>query len=73
MKSKKQYDYEIGKAIQKARRRKKMNQEALADLIGVDRTTISKYESGSNPIDMSAFLQICEALGVSWADILGDL
>ena len=73
MKSKKQYDYEIGKAIQKARRRKKMNQEALADLIGVDRTTISKYESGSNPIDMSVFLQICEVLGVSWADILGDI
>lgn len=73
MKSKKEYDYEIGKAIQKARKRKRMNQGALAEMIGVDRTTISKYESGSNPIGMSAFLQICEALGVDPAEILGGI
>lgn len=73
MKAKKEYDYEIGMAIRKARKRKRMNQEALADLIGVDRTTISKYESGSNPIGISAFLQICEALGVDPAEILGGI
>ena len=73
MKSKKEYDIEIGEIIRKARKRKKMNQEDLAKILEVDRTTIAKYETGSNPINMSTFFQICEILGEDPLEVLGGI
>lgn len=73
MKNKKEYDKLIGTAIRSARKRKKMNQESLAQLLGVDRSTISKYETGDNPIDMSTFMQICDVLGMDYVQVLEDI
>lgn len=73
MKTKKEYDIAIGETIRKLRKSKKLSQEALGDKIGVERSTIAKYESGSNPIDMSVFLQICEVLGADPAETLGAI
>lgn len=73
MKTKKEYDIEIGEAIRKLRKSKKLNQEALGNLIGVERSTIAKYETGSNPIDMSTFFQICELLGADPVEVLGGI
>ena len=73
MKSKKEYDQLIGKALRSARKRKRMSQDTLAQLLGIDRRTISKYETGDNPIDMSTFMQICDVMGLDAIQVLEDL
>ncbi|MCL2841344.1 MAG: helix-turn-helix domain-containing protein [Defluviitaleaceae bacterium] len=43
----------IGERLKAIRRRKRISQETLGEIVGVQKTTISLYESGkSNPSDM---------------------
>jgi len=56
---------EISKKIQEARKNAKLSQEELAHLIGVDRSTISKWERGINKISNEDLNRIVEVLNLN--------
>lgn len=51
--------------IKKLRKRAKMTQHELAELIGVKQATISLYETGKRKIDINTAQKIAIALEVS--------
>jgi transcriptional regulator with XRE-family HTH domain len=48
--------------MREARARKKVSQEQLADLAGIDRTVVSRLESGKRLPSLSVFIAIAYAL-----------
>lgn len=59
----------IGKRIKELRIIKKdMSQEEFSDLIGCDRTYISRIESGKQNVTIENLNQICNALGITLND-----
>lgn len=56
--------------IKEARKQKHMTQEQLATAIGVTRSVVSKYESGSIPLTIEQYWAIADALGVQLIDIV---
>lgn len=54
----------IGENIQLFRREKNLTQEALAELVGVSRQTIAKWESGESTPDLTLAGKLAEALDV---------
>ena len=64
-------DYKkIGQFIAKLRKEKKMTQEKLADLLFVDRTTVSKWEQGQNNINTEVLLKIAEIFNVTLNEMI---
>lgn len=55
--------------IRKARKERGITQQELADRIGVNRATVSKYESGQISIPFSQVLAIAEALDITLYDL----
>ena len=64
--------YEIGKRIYKSRKKKKLTQEKLAEMLGVDRSTLSAWENGRNTPEMKAFSKLCRILDVDLGYLVGD-
>lgn len=63
-------DYKkIGEFITKLRREEKMTQERLAELLYVDRSTISKWEQGINNINIDVLTKISEIFNVTLNEI----
>jgi Zn-dependent peptidase ImmA (M78 family)/transcriptional regulator with XRE-family HTH domain len=62
-------DEVIGWNIQQARYRSGLSQSQLADSLGVDRTVISKMESGSRSTTAAELVAVAEALNTSLADL----
>ncbi len=61
----------IGERIREIRKKKKLTQKALADLLNTTQSTISSYENG-NTIILTAFLyEMCIKLNVSMNYIVG--
>ena len=61
----------IGQRIRKLRKRRKMNQTELAQILDKSLRTVQKYESGEIEISVGVVNQIAEALGSTSAYILG--
>lgn len=63
----------MGRAIQAIRKRSGLSQEELAERLGVERQTVSRYESG-RPAVLRSDIQrsIAEALGVSLAELMDE-
>ena len=57
--------------IRCVRKKKGMTQADLAEIIGVKRTVISKYESGMISPSVDTLVRISEVLGVSIVELLG--
>lgn len=53
------------------RERKNVKQEVLAEILQVDRTTISKWENGVNEIDLETLEKIADFLKASIDDLMG--
>lgn len=68
--NRKKINESIGNEIRFARLRKRMTQEQLAQKTGLGRSTIAKYESGQIEMSMPVFIELCNAIGVSYIDIL---
>jgi len=49
-----------------------MTQECLASEVGVDRSLISKIETGESEGSLSTLRKIADVLGVSLAELLGE-
>lgn len=58
----------IGKKIKAARLKKKLTQQALADLVGITKSHISKIENGLTTPSLVTLSKIAKALGspISW-------
>jgi transcriptional regulator with XRE-family HTH domain len=54
----------FGKILQEERKAKKISQEKLAKLTGLDRTFISLIENGKRSPTLSTILKICSALEI---------
>ncbi len=63
---------DFGNKLFEARRARGMNQEALAEALGVSRQTIYKWESGITYPDIDVLFKIAEQLGVSTSYLLGE-
>ncbi len=57
-------DTQIGVALREARLTQGFTQDELARALGVNRTTIARYESGIRSLSISALLRISHALAV---------
>lgn len=57
--------------MKEKRENKRLTQEQLAEIVGVDRTTITKIENGSRPSVRTA-QKIAEALKFDWTIFFED-
>lgn len=62
----------IGDNIRIARRTLKMSQDTLAEAIGSNRVTISKYENGNYLPSVPALERLAEALNTTSAQLRGE-
>ena len=64
----------IGKFISTCRKNKGLTQEELAELLGVSKNAVSKWERGICLMDMSLLKPLCNILGVTLNELLsGEL
>lgn len=61
----------LGEMIRKERRRQGKTQEALAQCLGVQRSVISKYETGAITPSLNQTIKIAETLSIPLSDLLG--
>jgi transcriptional regulator with XRE-family HTH domain len=66
-------DRQIGWRIRGCRRRVRMNQQALADAVGVTVKMVRRYESGLTPAPASLLLFIARTLSVSINDLVDGI
>ncbi|MDR1689084.1 MAG: helix-turn-helix domain-containing protein [Clostridiales bacterium] len=57
--------------LKNLRRNKNMTQQDLAEALGIDRTTVTKYESKNVTPPIASVRKICEFFGVSMDFMLG--
>jgi DNA-binding XRE family transcriptional regulator len=62
---------DLGALMQKVRNEKKINQDELAEKIGVSSKTISVWETGKKQPGVMNLLKYCSVLGVTIDDLLG--
>lgn len=61
---------DIGERIRKVRIQRGLTQKELAEMVGVDQTTISSYENGRRNIDLPTLSKIAKALHISLKDLV---
>ncbi|WP_342086380.1 helix-turn-helix domain-containing protein [Dyadobacter sp. OTU695] len=62
-----QYEYDlkmdlIGKAIKQTRKKRRLTQEALGELIGVQKSQISKLESNAGNVTVDTLMRVFNAM-----------
>lgn len=62
----------IAKNIMFYRKKLKMSQKTLGELVGVNNTAISNWENGNNSIDIETLFKVCKALGISIETVFGN-
>lgn len=66
------YKIEIGKKLRQARKNKKISLERFSEIIGVNKSTLSRYENGMiDRLDIRKLKEIANALDVSPEWIMG--
>lgn len=60
----------IGKFISKQRKEKNLTQENLAEILGVSKNAVSKWERGICLMDMSLLKPLCETLDITVNELL---
>ncbi|EJN06917.1 helix-turn-helix transcriptional regulator [Herbaspirillum sp. YR522] len=55
---------EIGAAIRRARKQRKLSAQALAALTGMHRNTLLAFETGRGNLELVRLLALCEALAL---------
>ena len=62
--------YEVGEKIRLARKKKKMSQGDLMDVMDTDRETISRYENGNREMTICTLFQFVEALEIDPRELM---
>lgn len=60
----------IGNFIATLRKEKKLTQEQLAEKLGVNNRTVSRWENGKSMPDMSLFKPLCKIFGITINELL---
>jgi HTH-type transcriptional regulator/antitoxin HipB len=55
---------EVGAHIRQRRKRLRLTQQDVADLVGVNRRLVSEVERGSERVTLHHLLAICDAVGL---------
>jgi len=63
---------EIGKKLVELRKKKELSQESLAELIGVSRQTISKWELGDTYPDINQAKKLSKLFDVSLDELVDN-
>lgn len=63
----------VGENIKKARKAAHMSQDELADAIGANRVTISKYENDVYAPSVDGLLRLTKALKITIAELTGEI
>lgn len=63
---------QIGHALRRARKKKHLTQQDIADRTGINRSVIGRYETGEIEISISNYFAICEAIGVDPESVLRE-
>lgn len=61
--------YKLGRNIFKSRKAKKLTQEKLAEMLGISRDHIAKFETAQIGLSLELLFKIAEALEVSEKDL----
>ena len=61
----------LGERIQALRRERGMSQEGLAEVLGISRQAVSKWEKGLSCPDTGNLLALAELFGVSADELAG--
>lgn len=64
---------EFGNCLKKARKSAELTQGALADLVGLNRTSITNMENGRQHVSLHVLFRLANALGIHVYDLLPDL
>lgn len=63
----------IGERIKAIRKQKKISVESMASALGVSKTTVYRYEDSTiEKIPVNVFSKLCDILGVSAAELMGN-
>lgn len=62
----------IGQKLSDLRKSKHLSQEEVADILGVTRQTISKWETDQSNPDLDKIVPLCELYGLSADELLGN-
>lgn len=62
----------LGAKIKKIRRRKRLSQYSLAELVNVSAPYISRIECGKNHISLELFVKVCKALETNASEFLTE-
>jgi transcriptional regulator with XRE-family HTH domain len=57
----------------RARQKGRLKQADLAEKLGRPQAFVSRYETGERRLDVIEFLEVCRALSIDPAEILGKL
>jgi transcriptional regulator with XRE-family HTH domain len=60
----------FGERMYIERRRKKLSQQKMADILGVSRATLSSYENGKFDMNIDSFSKFCNEVGKTPNEIL---
>ncbi|NTU84957.1 MAG: helix-turn-helix transcriptional regulator [Chloroflexales bacterium] len=63
-------DAQVGERLRAARLRAVLTQGELASALGVDRSTVAKWESGERAMTVAALTRVAHVLGVTPTSIL---
>ncbi|SHM95857.1 DNA-binding transcriptional regulator, XRE-family HTH domain [Anaerosporobacter mobilis DSM 15930] len=63
----------LGEALKEHRTRSKMTQEFVAEMIGVSRQAVSKWESGTSDPSTSNLFAIAKLYGISVEELLKEV
>jgi transcriptional regulator with XRE-family HTH domain len=61
---------EIGRRVARARRDRGWTQERLAEAIGIEAVTMSRWETGDRALSISTLADVARVLGVRLGDLL---
>jgi len=60
----------IGARVQRLRRDRGLTQEVLAEAVGIEPTTVSRFETGARAMSLSTLALVAQHLGVGLGDLL---
>jgi transcriptional regulator with XRE-family HTH domain len=63
---------ELGEALRSARRRAGQTQAETSYAIGIDRSTLAKWEAGDSMPDLDLVIRLLNTFDISFAELIGD-
>lgn len=63
---------QLNEVLRKIRKSRHMSQQKVADILGIDRSTYSYYETGKSELDIKTLLALCEIFDVTLDEMLNE-